>query len=170
MGSVLTYGDSDWASDAGRFSVSGTASWLRGKLGWYPITASSRKQSTIALSSGEAELVAALSGACEGMGLRQQWTWPRQFGSNDEMQTDAAQQILCCDSAAALGLIRREGWTHKTRHIELNAFLLATMERTTRSETCVQVGTSEMLGDCLTKIQSTQNSVHLSKLGLEIQS
>ena len=47
--------------DADRFSVSGTASWLRGKLGWYPIIASNRKQSTIALSSGEAELVAALS-------------------------------------------------------------------------------------------------------------
>ena len=73
VGSVLTYGDSDWAGDADQFSVSGTASWLRGELGWYPITASSRKQSTIALSSGEAELVAALSGACEGMSLRQQW-------------------------------------------------------------------------------------------------
>ena len=75
VGSVLTYGDSDWAGDVDRFSVSGTASWLRGKLGWYLITASSRKQSTIALSSGEAELVAALSGARESMTLRQQWTW-----------------------------------------------------------------------------------------------
>ena len=59
VGSVLTYGDSDWAGDADRHSVSGTASWLRGKLGWHPITESSRRQSTIALSSGEAELVAA---------------------------------------------------------------------------------------------------------------
>ena len=40
----VTYGDSDWASDADRFSVSETASWLRGKLGWYPINASRRKQ------------------------------------------------------------------------------------------------------------------------------
>ena len=64
VGSVLTYGDSDCAGAADRFSVSGTASRLRGKLGWHPITASSRKQSTIALSSGDAELVAALSGAC----------------------------------------------------------------------------------------------------------
>ena len=36
VGPVLTYGDSDWAGDADRFSVSGAASWLRGKLGWYP--------------------------------------------------------------------------------------------------------------------------------------
>ena len=103
------------------------------------------------------------------MGLRQQWTWLRQFGSNDEMQTDAAQQILCCDSSAALGMIRREGWTHKTRHIELNAFFL--QQWSARPEVrLVQVGTSEMLADCLTKIQSTQNSVHLSNLGLEIKS
>ena len=44
-GSVLTYADSDWAGDADRFSTSGTASWLRGKLGWYPIIASSGKMS-----------------------------------------------------------------------------------------------------------------------------
>ena len=61
VGSVWTYVDSDWDGDADRFSVSGTASWVQGKLGWYPITASSKKQSTIALSSGQVELVAALS-------------------------------------------------------------------------------------------------------------
>ena len=84
VGSVLTYGDSDWAGDADRFSVNGTVSWLRGKLGWYPITASSRKQAKIAISSGEAELVAALSGACDGMSLRQQWNWLLKFGCNAE--------------------------------------------------------------------------------------
>ena len=79
VGSVLTHGDSDWAGDAVRFSVSGNPSWLRGKLGWYPIASSSRNQSTIVLSSGEAELVPALSGACEGMNLRQQWNWLLKF-------------------------------------------------------------------------------------------
>ena len=79
------------------------AAW---KTWWYPIVASSRKQSTIELSSGESELVAVLSGACEGMGLRQ-WNWPRQFSNNNEIQTDAAQQILCCDPSAALGMTRR---------------------------------------------------------------
>ena len=38
--SVLTYGDSDLAGNADRFSVSGTALWVHSKLGWYPITAS----------------------------------------------------------------------------------------------------------------------------------
>ena len=81
VGSVFTYRDGDWTGDADLFSVSGTVSWLRGKVGWYPITASSRKQSTIALSCGEAELVATLSGECEGNRLRPQWYWLVKFGS-----------------------------------------------------------------------------------------
>ena len=169
MGSVLTYGDSDWAGDADRFSVTGTASWLRGELGWYPIIASSRKQSTIALSSGEAELVAALSATCEGMGLRQQWKCLRQFGCEDEEKTEASHQILGSDSSAALAMIKRKGSTRKTRHIELKALFL--QQWSSRQEVrLVQVGTGEMLAYCLTKIQSTPNSVHFSKLGLEIKS
>ena len=58
VGSVWTYGDSDLAGDADRLSVSGTASWSRGRV--------ELKTVNVALSSGEAELVAALSGACEG--------------------------------------------------------------------------------------------------------
>ena len=34
-GSVLTNGDADWAGDADRFSVSGSASWVKDRLGWY---------------------------------------------------------------------------------------------------------------------------------------
>ena len=79
-GSALACGDAVLAGDADRFSVSGTASWAKDRLGWYPRIAISKKQSTIAPSKGEAELVAALSGACEGMGLRQQWNWLRKSG------------------------------------------------------------------------------------------
>ena len=32
VGSVLTSGDADWAGDTDRFSVSGTASWVKGRL------------------------------------------------------------------------------------------------------------------------------------------
>ena len=147
--------DSDWAG-----SASGTASCLRGQLGWYPITASSRKQSTIAPSTGEAALVAALSGACEGMSLRQQWNWILKFGCHAEETSETTQQIPSCDSTAALGMIQRK--------VELNAFFL--QQRSARPQVrLVQVETSEMLADCLTKIQSTPSSVHLSRLGLEIK-
>ena len=117
VGSVLTYGDTDWAGDADRSSVAGAASWLRGKLGWYPITASSRKQSTIALNEGEAGLIAALSGACEGMSLRQQWNWLLNFVCKAEERSETTQQILWCDSSAALDMIKRKGSTcKKERH------------------------------------------------------
>ena len=132
------------------------------------ITASSRKESTIAHTSGEAKLVAALSGASESMGLRQQWIWLLQFGCSDEETTEASQQILCCDSFAAPGMIMRKGSTRKTRHIDSKAFF--SQQWSVRQEMrLVQVGTSEMLADCLTTIQSAPNSVQLSKLGLEIK-
>ena len=67
--SVLTFSDSDLVGASDRHRVSGTASWLHGDHSWYSVTVSSKPQSSIALSSGEAEAVAALSGACEGMGL-----------------------------------------------------------------------------------------------------
>ena len=171
VGSVLTYGDSDTAGDVDRFSVSGTASWLRGKLAWYPITASSRKQSMIALSSGEAELVAALSGACEGMSLRQQWDWLLKFGCNAEETSETTQQILCCDSSAALGMIKRKGSTRKTRHIELKAFILQQWSSARPKVRLVQVETSETLADGVTKIEPTPNSIYLEiRIGDKIQS
>ena len=117
-GSVLTHGDSEQAGNADRFSVSGTATWVRGNLGWYPITASSMKQSTIAFSSHEAELVAALAGACEGMRLRQQWNWLLKFGRGNE-ETELAQGLNSKDE------------THQAESV-----LPATVQRMTRSTTC----------------------------------
>ena len=129
--------------------------------------ASSRKQSTIARSSGEAELVAPLPGACECMSLRQQWNWLLKFGCSAEETSETTQQILCCDSTAAVGMIKRKGSTRKTRHIELKVFFL--QQWSARPEVrLVQVGTSEMLA--ATKIHSTPNSIHLSRLELDIKS
>ena len=93
------------------------------------------KQSTFSLSSGEAELVTALSGACEVMDQRQQWNWSLKLGRNAEETHTTTQEILCCETSAALGMVRRKGSTCKTRHIELKSVRLATMERATRSTT-----------------------------------
>ena len=35
-GSALTCGNAVWAGDADRFSASGTASWAKDRLCWYP--------------------------------------------------------------------------------------------------------------------------------------
>ena len=106
------------------------------------------------------ELVAALSGACDGIGLRQKWNWLRQFGNTDDEETGRSHQILCFFSSAALGMIRSKGSTRETGHMDLKAFFL--QQWSARPEVrLVQVKTTEMLADCLTKIQSTPNSIHL---------
>ena len=76
-------------------------------------------------------------------------------------ESETTQQILCCDSCAAPRVIKRKISTRKTRHIELKAFFL---QWSARPEVRLVVEMSEMLADCLTKIKSTQNSIHLSRL------
>ena len=93
------------------------------------------KQSTFALSSGGAELVTVLSGACEVMDQRLRWNWSLKFGRNAEETHTTMHQKLCCESSSALGMTRRGSSTRNTRHIELKSVRLATMERATRSKT-----------------------------------
>ena len=53
------YSDSDWAGSKERFSTSGSLGCLRGPNTFFPLTARSKKQTTIATSSTEAEITAA---------------------------------------------------------------------------------------------------------------
>ena len=105
-----------------------------------------QKQSTIALSSGEAELVAALSGACEGMGLRQQAELVAKVWKQCRGDVLTSQKIQCCDSSAGVSMVKRKGSTRKTRHIELKAFFL--QQLCARPEVrLVQVRTDEIFAD-----------------------
>ena len=86
-----------------------------------------------------------------------------------EETNETTQQILCCAPSAVLGMIKCKGSTRKPRHIELKAFFLQRWNA--RPEVSpVQVRTSETLADGFTQIQSTPNSVHLSRLGLQVTS
>ena len=85
------------------------------------------------------------------MGLRQQWNWLLKFGCNAEEANETTQQILCCDSSAALGMIKRKGSTRKMRHIELKAFFL--QQWSARPEV---------------RLVPTPNSLHLSRHGTSI--
>ena len=96
-GSAFTFGDPDWAGHADRFTVSGTASWVKGRLGGCPITATSKEQPTIAHSSVEAEFVAALSGAFECTGPRQQWNWLRKSGHDSGIRFEMGRNSIIND-------------------------------------------------------------------------
>ena len=150
-GSVMTFADSDWAGDADRRSNSGTATWVRGKLGWYPISATSRKQTTVALSSGEAEMVAALSGACEGLGINELWQWLVDFKSDFELSTGGVVKISPF-----------EAHTGSKAPGNVAAFLERALVQV------VKVGTSDMVADALTKVMSMPTD-HGGLLGLRRQ-
>ena len=65
---LTAYSDSDWAScPYSRRSTSGGGGVM---LGFHLLTCWSRTQSSVALSSGEAELNAMLKTECEGLGLK----------------------------------------------------------------------------------------------------
>ena len=152
-----------------------------------------RKQTTVALSSGEAEMVAALSGACEGLGIHELWQRLVDFKSlevdnkdqvdnksfkvdnqgqvfsNNKLNTAqrAPLQILCSDSTAAIGIVRRKGSSRRTRHVELKAFFLQQWAQRPLVQV-VKVGTSDMLADALTKVMNMPTD-HGTLLGLREQ-
>ena len=76
QGSVVVMTDADWAGDVKDCrSCSGIAVWVKGPVEntWYPVSASSKKQNMVCLSSGASELMALVGGACEGIATRDQW-------------------------------------------------------------------------------------------------
>ena len=76
-GSVVVMTDADWAGDVkDRRSCSGIAVWVKRSVEntWYPVYTSSKMQNLVCLSSGESELMALGSGACERIATRDQWS------------------------------------------------------------------------------------------------
>ena len=66
-------------------------------------------QKSIALSSGEAELVAQVSGIIDGLGIR---NLLREFGADFKLRS-------FCDSSAARGILNRSG-AGRIKHLELH--------------------------------------------------
>jgi hypothetical protein len=90
--------DSDWAGD-----VSTRRSCSGGLVLWHgvPLTAWSKMQNNIALSSGEAELNGAVKAVSEGIGA-----------SNliHELCGEQCRVVLCTDASAWKGILLRQGW------------------------------------------------------------
>ena len=104
QGSVVVMTDADWAGDVkDRRGYSGIAVWVKGSVenAWYPVYASSKKQNMLCLSSGESTLMALVGGACEGIATRDQWS--------NLCNCSSGMIVLCADSSAALGFVKRKG-------------------------------------------------------------
>ena len=112
QGSVVVVTDADWAGEVkDRRSYSGIAVWVNFSVEntCYPVYASSKKQNMVCLSSGESELMALVGGACEGIAMRDQWS--------KMCNCSPGTVVLCTDTSAALGFVKRTGASRCTRRL-----------------------------------------------------
>ena len=120
QGSVVVMTDADWSGDVkDRRSYSGIAVWVKGSVEntWYPVYASSKNQIMLCLSSGESdELVTLVGGACEGIATRDQLS--------NLCKCSPGTIVLCTDSSAALGFVKRKGASRRTRHVDTKVYFM----------------------------------------------
>ena len=102
------YVDSDWAgSSIDRKSTSGCCfSMGSGVISWF-----SRKQSCVALSTTEAEYVAACSASCEVV-----WLW-KLLSDIFDLQLDAT--CIHCDNQSCMNLLENPVFHDKSKHINI---------------------------------------------------
>lgn len=133
------YCDSDWASDVDkRRSCSGYVFGLsNGAVSW-----SSKRQDTVALSSTEAEYIAASWAVKEAI-------WLQCFGR--ELDPDIEQPVvLWIDNQSAMNLASNDGYNQRTKHIDVRYHhLREVIEKGTIELSYVP--TNENASDVLTK-------------------
>ena len=152
---LLAYTDSDWAGCVQtRKSTTGTVIQVLGCT----LTALSRTQQTLALSSGEAELYAIGTSILESLHLK-------HFMLESGLIKHCNITVLT-DSSAAKSMATRFGATKRTRHIELRFLYLQHLIRDGIVKLQKVQGTQN-IADLLTKyITSDVLQRHLNKLSL----
>lgn len=150
------YCDADWASDIDkRRSCTGFVA----KLSNAAISWQSKRQSTTALSSTEAEYMALSSAVCEVI-------WIRQLAMEIDQATEKPTLVLC-DNESAIKLGQSEAYRPRTKHIDIRFHHL----REKVSEKAIElkhISTDLMAADSLTKAVSKQKHELCSrKMGLQ---
>ena len=152
--------DADWAGVVkDRRSYSGIAVWVKGSVEntWYPVYASSKKQNMVCLISGESELMALVGGACEGIATRDQWS--------KLCNCSLGTIVLCTDSSAALGFVRRKGASRRTRHVDTKVCFVQAWAMEPGQGILKVHGDNQQVADCFTKV-TTPRAAHRKALGL----
>jgi hypothetical protein len=141
------FSDSDWAEDrATRRSTSGNVFLMAGgAISW-----ASKRQATVAVSSTEAEYMAAAFAAKELIWLRQLLLeLERQFIDPDE-RNDLPATILYGDNTGSNSLTRNPEHHQRTKHIDVIYHFIR--ERVESNEIdVIYIPTEEMTADLLTK-------------------
>jgi hypothetical protein len=136
---LLGYSDSDFAGDVeDRRSTSGAVYFLGKSL----VTWSSQKQKIVALSSCEAEYVAAAAAACQGI-------WLSQLIA-DMLGTKEATVKLLMDNMSAIALSKNPVHHERSKHIDTKYHFLRECMEDGKVEVD-HIGTAEQLADIFTK-------------------
>jgi hypothetical protein len=149
------FSDSDLAGDIDtRKSTSGVLFFLGGNI----ITWQSQKQKVVALSSCEAEYIAATAAACQGVWLARLLA---------ELQGRKPSAInLRIDSQAAIQLSKNPAFHDRSKHIDVRYHFIRECIEENRV-TVESIGTIDQLADILTKALGRERFCELrSKLGV----
>lgn len=141
---LVGYTDSDWAGCLDdRKSTSGYIFCLGSNV----ISWSSNKQDTVALSSTEAEYIAANECACEAV-------WLRRILKDLQLEQEEPTRIYC-DNMSAISLSRNSVFHNRTKHIELRFHKIR--EWVSKGEICLRfINTYDQPADVLTKSVSKE--------------
>lgn len=147
---LIAYSDADWAADkSDRKSVSGGLVCFAGA----PIIYFSRKQTAIALSSCESELIAAAE-TCKSL------KWLVMLA--DELKLKMLKPLFYIDNQSAINLIRNDITHRRSRHIDLKYFFVRHECQANLFE-LKHISSKQQLADIFTKIIPEQLLVNLRK-------
>lgn len=135
---LIGYSDSDYANDLDtRRSTTGYIFTLNGS----PVTWSSQRQQTVALSTTEAEYMAACEATKEAIWLRQLMK---------DIQEPFEQPKLLVDNQSAIRLGKNPEFHKRTKHIEVKYHFIR--EKVRSGEIVIEyVNTEDQMADILTK-------------------
>ena len=108
-------------------------------------------------SSGESEMMALVGGSCEGIATRDQWS--------KLCKCSPGTIVLCTDSSAAVGFVKRKGASRRTRHVDTKVLSMQAWAMEPGQSILKVYGDSQQVADCLTKI-TTPRAAHHKALGL----
>lgn len=155
---LIGYSDSDHAGDVGdRKSTSGQIFFL----GENPVSWTSQKQKIVAISSCEAEYVAAAAATCQGL-------WLSRLLAEMRGEEEASSFKLLIDNKSAIALAKNPVHHDRSKHIDIKFHFIRDCVETKEVQ-IDHVGTDDQVVDALTKALGRVKFVELrQRLGVKV--